>query len=111
VLIGIVREDTGVVAVFESPDTGQLTQAHLGESLPANKGVVVAITLDYVEYAPAPDQPAKRLLVGSNLDGADVGIPSSGSTSSASSSPTAAPIEGDDIVSRMRRRRQQEMNR
>jgi hypothetical protein len=119
VLVGIVRDDLGFVAAFEWPDSGKIVQVHAGEQLPDKAGTVVEITLDYLDFiaspAPAPGQPARRIQVGRNLQGVDALLPSStAATQPADAAATAAApgsADGDDLLARMRRRRQQEMNR
>ncbi len=104
VLVGIVREDDGFVAVFESPG-GALTPARVGQRVPGNEGIVTQISLDYLEFAASTTQPSQKVMIGRNISGAEA--------PAATTQPTTglAPIEGDDLISRMRRRRQQESGR
>jgi hypothetical protein len=127
VLVGLLLEDVGFVAVLELPDSGKLIPLHIGDALPGSAGTVSDITLDYLEFVPAPGRPPVRILVGRNLQGADAPIavaaattqpvgasdatalPPAGAGGDATTQPAAG--DGDDLLTRMRRRRQQEMNR
>ena len=114
VLIGILKEDAGFAAALEFPDTGKLAQVHIGEVLPGHAGTVSDITLDYLEFVTVAGQPPLRVPVGRNLQGTDA--PVGASATQPTTQPTtgqASPAagDGDDLLSRMRRRRQQEMNR
>jgi hypothetical protein len=102
VVTGILREDVGYVAVLESPGSGRPVMVHLGESLPGDRGIVTEMNLDCFVFVPAGGGAPRKAYVGRNLDGAESTLvaPTTG--------PSDALIEGDDIVSRMRRRRQQE---
>jgi hypothetical protein len=152
ILIGIIDDESGYIAVLETPGAGILTPLHVGDTLPGNVGLITDMTLDYIDIAvvdaPHPEptsrpttlpaielatMPAtspttrraddvahtptpspsfgpatRRIVIGHNLEGTQAATYSSYSASSSSSSASTAPIEGDDIVSRMRRRRQQE---
>ena len=117
-LIGILKEEAGFAAALEFPDTGKQAQVRIGEALPGNYGTVSDITLDYLEFVMAAGQPPTRIPVGRNLQGADAPIAASATqpATQATTGPTtgeASPpaADGDDLLSRMRRRRQQEMNR
>lgn len=104
VLTGIIREDGGTyMAVLETPGTAP-AYVRLGESLPGKRGVITEMNLDCFVFVPAPGEAPRKAFIGRNLDGAEATL--SGPSSSASASD--APIEGDDVISRMRRRRQQE---
>jgi len=106
VLVGIIQEEYGQAAIFEVPGSGRSTPIHPGESLPGGAGIAMEITLDHVEYAPSPDAPVKRVEIGRSLDGSE-------STLAATTQPatTDTPVEGEDIVARMKRRRQQELGK
>ncbi len=125
VLIGILREEAGFAAALEFPDTGGHAQVHIGDSLPGNIGTVHDITLDYLEYVPAAGQAIARVPVGSNLQGEDAPVVAAAPLATDSAAQpvaepttqptigqaTTAPADGADVLTRMRLRRQQEMNR
>jgi hypothetical protein len=114
VLIGILREEAGFAAALESPDTGKQTQVRIGDALPGNAGTVSDITLDYLEFVTAAGQPPTRVPVGRNLQGAETSVAAPATqpaTQPTTGEAAPAPAEGDDLLSRMRQRRQQEMNR
>ena len=101
VLVGVLREDDGFVAVFEY--SGRLTTSRMGQLLPGDYGIVTNIDLEHVEFAASTTQPSRRVLIGRNIEGSEAAIlPAAATTDPASA------IEGDDLVSRMRRRRLQE---
>lgn len=102
VITGIVREDVGYVAVLETPGSGRPVMLHVGDALPGSRGIVTEMNLDCLVFVPAEGASPRKAYVGRNLDGAESTLvaPTTG--------PSEAPIEGDDIISRMRRRRQQE---
>jgi hypothetical protein len=103
VVTGIVREDIGgYVGVIETPGSGRPVLVHVGDPLPGNRGVVTEMNLDCFVFVPGPGQAPRKALVGRNLDGAESTLVP------ATTNPSDAPIEGEDIISRMRRRRQQE---
>lgn len=126
VLVGILREEAGFAAALEFPDTGRLAQVRIGDSLPGNLGTVRDITLDYLEYVPAAGQTPTRVSVGRNLQGEDAPVVAAAApvatdfaappvaeptTQSTTGEAIPAPAAGDDVLTRMRLRRQQEMNR
>jgi hypothetical protein len=121
VLVGILREDAGFAASLEFPGTGKQMLVHVGEALPDNMGTITNITLDYMEYVAAAGQAPTRIPVGRNLEGAEAPIaagtvqPATQPSTPSSVQPTtgeAAPAgDGEDLLTRMRRRRQQELNR
>lgn len=112
VLIGILQEDAGFAGALELPDTGKLVQVHVGEALPGNVGTVSSITLDYLEFVTAAGQPPTRIPVGHNLQGGEAVASTTQPTTQPATGDAASPAaEGDDLLTRMRLRRQQEMNR
>ncbi len=102
VVTGIIREDTGYFVVVETPGAARPVLLRLGDSLPGNRGVVTEINLDCFVFVPADGGAPRKAYVGRNLDGAESTLvaPTTG--------PSDVTIEGDDIISRMRRRRLQE---
>lgn len=105
VLIGIVREPDHIVAVFEHPSTGQITQARLGEPLPEGAGLIESMTLDYLEARPSPDATPIRIAIGQDLKGSTTQLQA---TTTSTTGPTPG---GDDLLSRLRERRQRELGR
>lgn len=105
VVTGIVREDIGFVAVIETPGAGRPVLVRPGDALPGNRGTVTEMNLDCFVFVPASGGAPRKAFVGRNLDGSEATLTPSTTGPSVSDS---APIEGDDIISRMRRRRQQE---
>jgi hypothetical protein len=107
VLIGIVLQQDGCVAVMEAAGAGRFTELHPGDKIPDSQATVLAINLDYMELAAPGDAAPKRVYIGHDIEGAEAPV----AATMATTAPAGAPIEGDDLLSRMRRRRQQEMNR
>lgn len=102
-LIGIATEGENSAALIELPG-GKIVEVHLGEKLPEANATLVNATLDYIEISET-GSPATRIVVGRDLGGGVVELPS------ATTTPAADAITGDDVVSRMRKRRMQETNR
>lgn len=102
VITGIVREDVGYVAVLETPGSSRPVMVRLGDPLPGNRGVVTEMNLDCLVFVAPGGASPRKAYVGRNLDGAESTLVV------ATTGPSEAPIEGDDVISRMRRRRQQE---
>ena len=102
VVTGIIREDVGYVAVLETPGSGRPAMVRIGDSLPGNRGTVTEMNLDCFVFVPAGGGAPRKAYVGRNLDGSESTLvaPTTG--------PSETTIEGDDIISRMRRRRLQE---
>lgn len=106
VLVGILRQDDGPAALFEIPGAGRLPPLRPGEALPGGAGIVDSITLDYVEYSPSSGTGSRRVLVGRSLDGSE--SPLAATTQAV---PADTPLEGEDIIARMKRRHQQEVGK
>ena len=109
VLVGVMRDDLGIVAVVEVPELGKLVQYHVGEKLPGAIGSISNLTLDYMEIVANPGQLPQRILVGQNLQGGESALPATAATS-ATGATTQPVFEGEDLIARMRTRRQQELN-
>lgn len=112
VLVGVARDESDLVAVIELPDERRVIQLRPGDSLPNNAGILQRITLDQIDVAAAPGAATRPIRVGQDLQGA-APEPATGPTTATSGSSTmpTGSIDGDDPLSRMRRRRMQEMNR
>jgi hypothetical protein len=106
VLTGIIREESGAIAAVLEVPGGRPVLLHTGDKLPGDRGTITEMNLDCFVFVPASGTgdaaAARKVFVGRNLDGSESTLVPS------TTGPSEAPIEGDDIVSRMRRRRQQE---
>jgi hypothetical protein len=103
VVTGIMRDDSGsFVAALETPGGSRPVFLRIGDALPGDRGVVTEMNLDCLVFLPLGGLPPRMAYVGRNLDGAESTL------TPATTNPSDVLIEGDDIVSRMRRRRQQE---
>lgn len=120
VLVGIVLDEAGPVAVLEMPETGQLSQLRVGESAPG-AGPVVEITLDSISVSQSEGQPPRVIVIGQDLRGEAAALPARSTETAASTAGSATgtstttsatgPAGTNDVLERMRRRRQQELNR
>jgi hypothetical protein len=114
VLVGVGRHPDDLVAIIEVPGEGVL-ELRPGDMLPNDLGYIAAITLDEIEIATSPSGPFQQVEVGQNLRGGAPQVLSTTATSDVSSPESATSssgsTDGDDLLSRMRRRRMQEMNR
>jgi hypothetical protein len=118
VFIGTVLEDDGFVGFIESPDSGQLVQIRRGDKLPNGLGTVAELSLDFVDVAPEGDAQAapRRVAIGQNLLGGVPAAPAAttqaaGAEGAATSTAPASSGGTNDLIERLRRRRQQELGR
>jgi hypothetical protein len=72
--------------------------------MPDSNATLVNATLDYIEIA-EPGLPTTRIAVGQDLTGATPELPAP------TTAPAADAVTGDDVISRMRKRRMQESTR
>ena len=115
VLVGILRERGGPLAVFEWPSSGNVAGYHLGDTVnDEHGGKIVDITLDWAALAGAGDAQPRRINVGQDIQGQTAEMPaapaaaaSSGEAGSAST--TSGPAGAQSLLERMRARRQQEL--
>jgi hypothetical protein len=122
VLTGVVVQETQCIAFFEDSASGDTTGAVAGQALA--KGRVRSVCLDGVEYESGGV--CRKIAIGQSLDGQSVsfdrtptasapaGTATTSSTSepSTSSQPSGSGDKGtNDVLERMRQRRQQELNK
>lgn len=108
ILIGIVQDEQGWLAIFETPGA-EIAAVRQGQAVPGTAAMVVGFDLNHVEVTTPGESAPRQIAIGRDTDGAEVQLAAGDQTGAAPT--TSAPIEGDDVLSRMRRRRQQEMNR
>ncbi len=104
---GATQTDNAVAALVEDTTAGKVLMLKPGDSLA--RGTIAAITLDRLDYSVAGH--VTRVAIGQNLVGDQAAaVPSTGPTTM--TSPVAPPgASTDDVLERMRRRRQQEVGR
>lgn len=134
VLIGVMREDDGFIAFIVDPESRDISGVRQGDVLPSNAGTLKEVTLDYIITDPGNGKPPTRVLIGQNILGGAPEYPDASADSSDNDGPTAstpAPAgpgrpgpqtagpagpapsgaSTDDIVERLRKRRQQQLGK
>ncbi len=121
VLVGVVERDGKLSAMLENRGTGKTQVLHSGDSVAGGK--IGTITLDSIEYSAANAGSAVTVSIGRTLEGGappmatDAKTGESTATTSSASGGTAAPAVpaapsgSNDILERMRKKRQEELSK
>ena len=106
VLVGTLEQEEGFVAIFEVPGQMQFARCRLGDLLPDGSGTVSHITLDYLECV-SGNSSTRRIAVGSTVQGDPSALPPT-SPASGTGDASLAGNDGDDLLTKMRKRRKRE---